>query len=45
MKDLNSLNPDLRNKLYKFQLQSVEFGLKNLGRILLADEMGVGKTV
>jgi len=33
------------SKLYKFQKEGVEFGLSNMGRILIADEMGTGKTI
>lgn len=32
-------------RLYKFQKECVEFGIKNLGRVIIADEMGLGKTV
>ncbi len=35
----------LRQALLPFQLQGVKFGLKHHGRCLIADEMGVGKTV
>lgn len=31
--------------LYKFQKQGIDFGVKKHGRVLLADEMGVGKTI
>ncbi|KAL4429726.1 hypothetical protein ABPG74_001412 [Tetrahymena malaccensis] len=31
--------------LYNFQKQGVQFGLKNSCRILIGDEMGVGKTI
>lgn len=40
---------DLPEKIYKslygFQKAGVEFGIKMHGRILLGDEMGVGKTI
>ncbi|GIM10874.1 hypothetical protein Vretimale_14474, partial [Volvox reticuliferus] len=37
--------PSLRTALMPFQLQGVQFGLARHGRCLIADEMGVGKTV
>eukprot|EP00890_Picochlorum_soloecismus_P004235 jgi/Picsp_1/4812/NSC_02180-R1_zinc finger ran-binding domain-containing protein 3-like len=40
-----SLPEHLRNALLPFQKQGIEFGLKRKGRCLIADEMGVGKTV
>ena len=33
------------NKLYQFQKEGIEFAARHHGRILLGDEMGVGKTV
>lgn len=31
--------------LYPFQKVGIDFGIKKLGRVLIADEMGVGKTI
>jgi hypothetical protein len=31
--------------LYKFQKDGIEFGVRRYGRLLLGDEMGVGKTI
>jgi hypothetical protein len=35
----------LRDTLYPFQVEGVKYGLAHGGRMLLADEMGVGKTL
>ena len=35
----------LRGKMFEFQLQAVRFAIEKHGRLLLSDEMGVGKTV
>jgi SNF2 family DNA or RNA helicase len=35
----------LEKKLYQFQKEGVHFGIKSHGRVLIADEMGVGKTI
>lgn len=43
--DLERLPTELVKKMYPFQLEGVKFGISRFGRILLADEMGVGKTV
>lgn len=32
-------------KLFDFQITGIQFGINKTGRILLGDEMGVGKTV
>lgn len=42
---IDMLPKELESKLYDFQKKGVEFGLKNHGRVLIGDEMGVGKTV
>ncbi|KRX03262.1 P-loop containing nucleoside triphosphate hydrolase [Pseudocohnilembus persalinus] len=44
-KTLDCLPIELKQKLYAYQKQGIEFGLRNLGRILIGDEMGVGKTI
>jgi SWI/SNF-related matrix-associated actin-dependent regulator 1 of chromatin subfamily A len=35
----------LFKSLFKFQLEGLIFGVKSFGRVLLADEMGIGKTL
>ena len=42
---LNDLPKALLNRLYRFQKQGIIFGIKKYSRLLIADEMGVGKTV
>ena len=37
--------PDLRRRLLPFQCDGVRFGLRRHGRCLIADDMGVGKTL
>ena len=37
-------NP-LFDKLYDFQKNTVKLAIKNYGRLLIADEMGVGKSI
>ena len=44
-KSINSLPDKFLQCLYDFQKDGIKFGLERKGRILLADEMGVGKTV
>ena len=45
IKSINSLPDNFLQCLYDFQKEGIKFGLERKGRILLADEMGVGKTV
>ena len=45
MNTINDLPEKLKTQLYNFQKLGVDFGISRKGRILLADEMGVGKTV
>ena len=42
---LSDLPKGLFNSLYRFQKQGIIFGIKKFSRLLIADEMGVGKTV
>ena len=42
---LRSIPRRLRDTLYPFQVEGVKYGLAHGGRMLLADEMGVGKTL
>lgn len=42
---IDSLPKALTEKLYNFQMESVRFAHRVHGRLLIADEMGVGKTV
>ena len=42
---LNNLPRGLLKSLYHFQKQGIIFGIKKFSRLLIADEMGVGKTV
>lgn len=34
-----------REKMYAFQIEGVKFGLSKRGRVMIADQMGVGKTL
>lgn len=38
-KKITSLPESLQGKLYEFQKKGIEFGVKNYGRVLIADEM------
>ena len=42
---VDALPQKLRNALYDFQIEGVKFGIEHHCRFLLADEMGVGKTI
>jgi len=43
--NLEKLPDSMLKKLYDFQKKGIEFGVKKFGRILLGDEMGIGKTI
>ena len=42
---LEDLPESLKCNLYDFQKKGVQFGIERFGRLLLGDEMGVGKTI
>jgi len=42
---LSSLPPSLYHSLYNFQKVGVQAGIDHFGRMILGDEMGVGKTI
>ena len=44
-KSETELPPYIKERLYDFQLKSIKFAVNNYGRILIGDEMGMGKTV
>ena len=44
-KSLENLPEAMQKKIYEFQKEGITFGISNFGRILLGDEMGVGKTL
>ena len=39
------LPASIKDNLYDFQKKGIEFGISRFGRVLLGDEMGVGKTI
>jgi hypothetical protein len=39
------INGKIQKSLYPFQVQGVKFAIERHGRVLIADQMGVGKTV
>jgi SNF2 family DNA or RNA helicase len=45
MPALEELPLSLQDALYNFQLEGIRFGIRHHGRLLLGDEMGVGKTI
>lgn len=42
---LHNLPQSLMTNLYDFQKKGVEYAVKRFGRVLLGDEMGIGKTI
>lgn len=44
-RNVEQLPRTLKNALYDFQIEGVKFGIEHHCRFLLADEMGVGKTI
>ena len=44
-RNVDTLPKSIKNALYDFQFEGVKFGIEHHCRFLLADEMGVGKTI
>ena len=44
-RDVDTLPRSIKDALYDFQVDGVKFGIEHHCRFLLADEMGVGKTI
>ena len=42
---LNRIPKETLSKMYKFQIEGVKYGLSRGGRVMIADQMGVGKTL
>lgn len=45
IKKVDDLPNFILDKLYTFQKEGVQFALQHFGRVLIGDEMGVGKTI
>lgn len=45
IKTVNDVPSKLYNALYEYQKEGIQFGIQRHGRILIADEMGIGKTI
>lgn len=43
--DLQSLDAPLREALFPFQAEGIQTGLQRHGRVMLADDMGLGKSI
>lgn len=43
--DLQSLDEPLREALFPFQVEGIQAGLQRHGRVMLADDMGLGKSI
>jgi SWI/SNF-related matrix-associated actin-dependent regulator 1 of chromatin subfamily A len=45
LRSINDTGVGIYTQLYQFQKDGIEFGIKKYGRLLIGDEMGVGKTI
>jgi SWI/SNF-related matrix-associated actin-dependent regulator 1 of chromatin subfamily A len=45
IRTLHDLPPEMVANMYPFQREGVEYALSRFGRVLIGDEMGVGKTI